>query len=63
MFEFECKSLGVDCDFSTTGETKDEVRQATFAHAGEAHQDLMAAMSPEEAAEFENSVEGAIKLI
>ena len=34
MLKFACKDVGVDCDFVTTGENFEEVKQKAFAHAG-----------------------------
>jgi predicted small metal-binding protein len=61
MYEYACRALGVDCDFSTTAETPEEVKKAGFAHADEVHKEMMQSMTPEELADLEKAVEGAIK--
>ena len=61
MYKYACRDLGVDCDFSTTAKTPEEVKKATFAHAEEVHQDMLKSMTPEQLADLEKAVEGAIK--
>ena len=61
MYKYACRDLGVDCDFSTTAETPEEVKKATFAHANVVHKGMLESMTPEQLAELEKAVEGAIK--
>jgi len=61
MFSYACRDLGVECDFVTNAESVEEVKKATFAHAGVAHQEMLAKMTPAQLAELEKAVEGAIK--
>ena len=61
MYKFACRDLDVDCDFSTAAESPEEVKKAVFAHADEVHKEMMQSMTPEQSAELEKSVEGAIK--
>lgn len=61
MYKYACRDLGVDCDFSTTAETPEEVQKAVFAHAGVVHKEMLESMTPEESAELEKAVVGAIK--
>jgi predicted small metal-binding protein len=61
MYKYACRDLGVDCDFSTTAETPEEVKKATFAHANVVHKEMLGSMTPEQLAELEKAVEGAIK--
>jgi predicted small metal-binding protein len=63
MFKYACKDLGVDCDFSITGETTEEVKKAVFAHANVAHKEMLQSMTPEQLAGLEKAVDGAIKPI
>jgi predicted small metal-binding protein len=63
MEKFACKDLGVDCNFETTGATKEEVMQKAMAHGGVVHADLMKAMSKEQLAEFAQKLEAAIKSV
>ena len=61
MYQYACRDLGVDCDFSTTAESPEEVKKAVFAHADVVHQEMLSSMTPEQLAELEQAVEGAIK--
>ena len=61
MLKFACRDLGVDCDFVTTGETAEGVKQKAFAHAGVVHADMLKAMNADELAQLTTAVEGAIK--
>ena len=61
MYKFACKDLDVDCDFSTTAESPEEVKTAVFAHADVVHKEMLSSMTPEQLAELEQAVEGAIK--
>ena len=61
MYKYACRDLGVDCNFSATGETFEEVKNAVFAHAGVVHKDELASMTPEQLRELEMAVDEAIK--
>ena len=61
MLRYACRDLGVDCDFSTTAESHEEVKSAVFAHAGVVHKEMLDAMTPEQMADLKNAVDGAIK--
>ncbi len=61
MEKFACKDLGIDCNFSTTGATRDEVKQTAMEHGGAVHGDLMRNMSPEQSAAFARQLDAAIK--
>ena len=61
MYKFACKSIGVDCDFSTSGATKEDVMKSAMEHGGVAHADLMKAMTQEQMAEFAKNLEAAIQ--
>jgi len=39
-YSLDCKDTGMDCDFSVTAQTEDEVMQQVAAHAAAAHPDL-----------------------
>ena len=62
MHKYACRDLGVDCDFSTTAETPEEVKKAVFAHADVVHKEMLESMTPKQLADLEKGVEGAIKL-
>lgn len=61
MLTFACKDTGVDCDFVATGETVEEVKEKTFAHAGVVHAELLKSMTEEQLAELTRTVEANIK--
>ena len=61
MDKYACRDLDVDCDFSTTAESPEEVNKAVFAHADEVHKEMLQSMTPEQLADLEKAVEGAIK--
>jgi len=45
QYKLGCKDIGgMDCEFTTTGDTTDEVKQNLYAHAQEAHKDVIASM-------------------
>lgn len=50
MYTLKCSELdpGGNCDFSTTGETRDEVIKNLQDHAASDHAKKMASMTPEE---------------
>jgi predicted small metal-binding protein len=61
MEKFECKDLGMSCDFSVTGRTVEEVRQKALEHAQRVHTDLIkSASTPAQRAEMEKTVTKAI---
>ena len=60
MYTYACAALGVDCTFTTSAESAEEVKKAVFAHADEVHKDMLESMSPEQLADLEKAVEGAI---
>lgn len=60
MEKFACKSLGIECDFEATGETKQEVLAKAMDHGGAVHADLMAEMTEEQSADFVKQLEASI---
>ena len=60
MYQYACAALGVDCTFSTTAETPEEVKQAVFEHAEVVHKDMLQAMTPEEMTNLQKAVDAAI---
>ena len=56
-----CRDLDVDCDFSVTGEKPEKVKDAVFSHGNVVHKEMLEAMTPDELADLEKAVEGAIK--
>jgi predicted small metal-binding protein len=61
METFACTRLGLDCDFTVSGATREEVMTAAMEHGMSAHADLMAGMTPEQAAEFATKLGEAIQ--
>jgi predicted small metal-binding protein len=61
MYRYACRDLDVDCDFPTTAVSPEEVKKAVFAHGDEVHKDMLELMTPEQLAELEKAVEGAVK--
>jgi predicted small metal-binding protein len=61
MEKFACKNLGIDCDFVTTGATKEEVMEKAMEHGGVVHADLMKGMTEEQSAQFAKQLEASIK--
>jgi predicted small metal-binding protein len=61
METFACKDLGLDCNFSTTGATKEEVLKKAMEHGGAVHGDLMRNMTPDQSAAFARQLDAAIK--
>ena len=60
MQTFECRTLGLDCDFVATGPTKEDVMQKAMEHGGVVHADLMQNMTPEQSAQFAKTLEQGI---
>jgi len=61
MYKYACRDVGVDCDWSTTAESPEEVNKAVFAHADEVHKEILESMTPEQLADLKKAVEEAIK--
>jgi len=63
MYKFACKDMGMKCDFTTTGNSVEEVAKKAMAHAQQVHADVLKSMaSPAQMAQMEQSLKGAIKL-
>jgi predicted small metal-binding protein len=63
MQKFECRNLGLDCDFSVTGSTKEEVERKAMEHGGRVHQDLMRGFNEKQAADFRKRLRASIKTV
>jgi len=49
MKSLSCKEVGgMECDFTATGETNDEVKKKLHEHAAEVHKDKLEGMSDED---------------
>jgi len=58
MKNLKCSDLGADmCNFEAKGETADEVKQAMYAHASEAHKDKLASMTEEQKADVNKKMD------
>ncbi len=58
---FECKDMGMDCDYVATAVTKEEVMDMAMAHAVEAHADLLQDLTPEQTEEMNSKLESLIR--
>ena len=48
MKSLSCKDLSrMDCNFTATGNSADEVKQALFTHAQSVHPDVLSSMTPD----------------
>jgi len=56
MLKFECKDLGMNCNFVATGNTVEEVKKKAMDHAQTVHKDLLAKMTSQERADFEKTL-------
>lgn len=56
MQKFECKSLGINCNFVATGNTVDEVKMKAMEHAQSVHKDMLAKMTPQQKADLEQNI-------
>ena len=61
MFNFACKDLGVDCNFTATGATLEEVKQKAMAHAESVHKDMLSKMTPKQLEELNQNVISKIR--
>ena len=48
MYKLSCRDMGMECGFSATGETKDELKGKMMEHAKMEHKDMLEKMSEEE---------------
>jgi len=61
MMKFACKDLGIDCNFTATGATKEEVIKKAMTHGSSVHADLMKNMTPAQMAQFGKQMDASIK--
>ncbi len=61
MLKFACKDLGIDCSFTATGATVEEVKQKALAHGQSVHKDLLAKMTPKQLAEMTQNIVSNIR--
>ena len=53
-YNLGCKDMGgIDCEFTTTGDTTDEVKQNLYAHAKEVNKDVIASMPEDKMKEMD----------
>jgi predicted small metal-binding protein len=60
MHTFECKNMGMDCNFKTSGATVEEVKQKAIAHARSVHKDMLAKMPADQLAGLDKMVTSKI---
>ena len=54
QYKLGCKDMGgMDCEFTTTGDTTDEVKQNLYTHAKEVHKDVIASMPEDKMKEMD----------
>lgn len=63
MMKFACKNLGLDCNFTATGNTKEEVYKAAVEHGNKVHAAQMKGMSKEQMAAFDKKMKDSIAAI
>jgi predicted small metal-binding protein len=61
MMKFECRDLGMDCNYTVTGNTKEEVKQQAMNHAKNVHAAMLAALPKEQLAGLDKMLESKIK--
>jgi predicted small metal-binding protein len=61
MQKFACKDIGLNCNYTTTGLTKEETVKKALEHGMKAHADLMKSMNKEQTAQFTRQVENSIR--
>lgn len=57
MKKLSCKDLGMNDDFTATGETNNEVKRKMWEHAEKAHRDTVNSMTNEDKQELENEMD------
>ena len=62
MMKFECKDMGMDCDFSATGDTKEAAMEAAMAHAAVVHGAMLASLTPEQMAAMPEQLASVISI-
>jgi predicted small metal-binding protein len=62
MKSLACRDLGMDCDYISTGNTVEDVKQKAMAHAQVVHADVLKTMtSPAQMAEMQKLMDKMIK--
>ena len=61
MLKFACKDLGMDCSFTATGATLEEVKQKAMTHAESVHKDMLSKMTPKQLEELNQNVISKIR--
>ena len=61
MYSMECKDMGMDCSFKTSGDTIEEVKQKAMAHAQAVHMDVLATITPEQLVDMDKLLTSVIK--
>ena len=59
--KFECKDMGMDCDFVATAESKAEVMELAMAHAAEIHSEVLMDLTTEQADAMNAQLEAVIR--
>ena len=61
MAQFECKDLGMDCNYVAHGDTVADVKRAAMLHAQQVHGDMLKSMSPQQLADIDSLLTSKIK--
>ncbi len=61
MYKFDCKDMGMQCNFSATGQTVDEVKNKAVQHAQQVHADMLKGMSPQQVDDLVKAIVDKIK--
>lgn len=62
MKSISCREVGgLDCDYIPKGETSEEVKMDTFAHAEQVHKDILQKMTPDNLKKLTERMDSLIK--
>lgn len=61
MQEYACKNIGLECNYRTTGMTKEDAMKKALEHGMKAHGEMMSKMSKEESEQFTKKIENSLR--
>ena len=62
MKSLSCKDLGgMDCNYTATGKTAEEVKQVMFAHAQQEHPDVPASMTAQQMQDLQQRMDQLLR--
>lgn len=60
-YRLSCSEVGgMNCNFSTTADTVEEMKQKMFAHAGQVHREMLASMTEAQKAEVNRKIDSLL---